>query len=149
MTSPHVVLDVYPDVRLVRTNDEKVLRGRDARWFPMPRVIVIKASLRRLTYRCRLAHELGHVVLGHGAACGDDLYDYRLELAADEWAARLLLDDLPRLIVELATTCNHGHAAANLNVTLDVLDTRLHTMDPGESSLVDELVREIQESGGC
>lgn len=149
MTSPYAVLDTLPDVKLVWTNDDRVLAGARARWFPAASTIAVDSRLRRLKARCSLAHELGHVVLGHGASCGNELYDFRAELAADEYAARLLLDDLPTLIVEIATTSSHGHAAENLNVTRDILETRLSTMDPGESALVDELVREIQESGGC
>ena len=149
MTSPYTILDRLPEISIRPTADDRALKGRRARWFPHRRLILVDSRIRRLVQRCSLMHEIGHVVLGHGASCGDNLYDYRLELAADEWAARTLLDDLPKLIVELATTCTHGHAANNLNVTLDVLETRLTTMDPGEAALVDELVREIQESGGC
>lgn len=149
MTSPYAVLEDLPDIKLRRTSDDLALKGRRARWFPHRSLILVDSRVRRLVQRCSVAHELGHVMLGHGASCGDEFFDYRAELAADEWAARLLLDDVPTLIIELATTHNHGHAANNLNVTLDLLETRLRTMTPDEAALVDELVREIHESGGC
>lgn len=149
MTSPYSILEDLPDIKLRRTSDDLALKGRRARWFPHRSLILVDSRVRRLVQRCSVAHELGHVVLGHGSSCGDDFYDYRAELAADEWAARLLLDDVPGLIIELATTENHGHAANNLNVTLSMLDTRLKTMTPDETALVDELVREIQEGRGC
>lgn len=149
MTSPYAILEDLPDIKLRRTADDLALKGRRARWFPHRSLILVDSRVRRLIARCSVAHELGHVMLGHGASCGHDFFDYRAELAADEWAARLLLDDVPTLIIELATTHNHGHAANNLNVTLDLLETRLRTMTPDEAALVDELVREIQESGGC
>lgn len=149
MTSPYAVLDALPEIKLVWTNDERALKGRDARWFPARKVIAVKASLRRLKSRCRIAHELGHIVLGHGASCGVEFFDLRAEEAADEFAARLLLDDLQMLATELATTVHHGHAANNLNVTLDMFDTRLRTLLPDEIAVVDSLVCEIQAGHGC
>lgn len=149
MTSPYAIAEALPKIKIRPTADDRALKGRRARWFPHRNLILVDSRVRRLIGRCSLAHELGHVILGHGASCGTELYDYRAELAADEWAARTLLDDVPTLIVEIATTANHGHAANNLNVTLDLLEMRLRTMDPSEAALVDELVREIQESGGC
>lgn len=152
MTSPYAVLvEALPGVRLAFTADERVLDGARARWFPDDRVIVVDSRVRRLKSRCSVAHEIGHIVLGHEGGCGDDAnpYDYRNELAADEFAARLLLDDLTELIVQLATTSNHGHAASNLNVTLDIFEARLGCLDPGEAAMVDEIVREIQEGVGC
>lgn len=148
-TSPYALLATMPDVELVWTTDEDVLRGRRARWFPRSRRIAIDSRLRRLKARCSLAHELGHVVLEHDAPCGNEFFDYRAELAADEFAARLLLDDLDQLATELALACNHGHAASNLNVTLDLFETRLRTLLPDEVAAIDALVREIQADRPC
>lgn len=149
MTSPYAVLERLPGIKLEWTQDEKVLRGRRARWFPAEQTIAIDSRLRRLKARCSLAHELGHVVLGHAASCGVDFYDYRAELAADEFAARLLLDDLGALSIELATTSHHGHAASNLNVTLALFDTRLSTLHPDEAAFINETVWEIHDGRGC
>lgn len=149
MTSPYTLLSQMPDVQLVWTADPNVLKGRRARWFPRSRHIAIDSRLRRLKSRCSLAHELGHVVLEHPTACGTDFFDNRVELEADHFAARLLLSDLQQLGTELATTCNHGHAAANLNVTLDMLETRLAGLSAIEQKRLGRIVWSIHEGIGA
>lgn len=147
--STTALLATMPNVRVLYTDDQRALKGRDARWYPDFRVIAIDRRLRRLKSRCRLAHELGHAVLDH-PACGDDeLYDQRIEDEADEFAARLLLDNLDDLAFELATSCGHGHAAANLYVTLDLFEVRLATLAPRESEWIAREVCRLQEDVGA
>jgi Zn-dependent peptidase ImmA (M78 family) len=147
--SPYTLLAAYADVQLIWTAKASTLRGARARWFPDHRVIAIDSRLRRLISRCSLAHELGHVVLEHPTPCGNEFFDRRVEEEADEFAARLLLDDLDELACELATTCGHGHAAANLRVTLDMLDTRLRTLTELERAHLSRVVWNVHESVGA
>ena len=147
--STNALLATMPDVRVIYTDDDRALKGRDAQWYPRWRIIAIKKGLIRLKSRCRLAHELGHAVLEHPTPCGHEFYDQRIEAEADEFAARLLLDDLDRLAFELATTCGHGHAAANLYVTLDLFENRLATLDAWERDWIAEKVAALQEGIGA
>lgn len=146
--STTALLATMPRVRVLYTDDERALKGREARWYPDFRVIAIDKRLRRLKSRCRLAHELGHAVLGH-PACDDELYDQRIEDEADEFAARLLLDNLDTLSFELATACGHGHAASNLYVTLDLFEVRIATLAPWEREWISAEVARIQEGVGA
>lgn len=143
MTSPYELLTAMPDVQLVWTSNPLVLKGRRARWFPGKNAIAIDSRLRRLKARCSLAHELGHVVLGHTCGNEDSLSHYRRELAADEFAARLLLSDLDELARTVIVTCTDGHAARELNVTLDMYRTRLETLRDDERAYVDRHVAEV------
>lgn len=149
MTSPWALLDRLPDVRVLWTDDERALKGKRARWYPKWNVIAIDKTMRRLKARCSLAHELGHVVLGHPESCGHEFYDQRIEAEADEFAARLLLDDLAEIAHELAISCNHGHAAHNLNVTLDLFEVRLFTLRPDEERYVRARVAELLDDVGA
>jgi Zn-dependent peptidase ImmA (M78 family) len=149
MSSPYAVLAEMPEVRLHWTSNAEVLQGRQARWFPSKRVIAIDARIRRLKSRCSLAHELAHIVAED--ACGSEggLYDYRRELQADEWAARLLLDDLALLARTLVTTTTDGHAAHELNVTLALYQTRLDTLSDEEREQINHHVREHRDCWGA
>jgi Zn-dependent peptidase ImmA (M78 family) len=147
--STNALLAQMPEVRVLYTDDQRALKGRDARYYPRWKLIVIDSRLRRLKSRCRLAHELGHAVLEHPPECGHDFYDQRIEAEADEFAARLLLDDLDLLAFELATTCGHGHAASNLYVTLDLLEVRLSTLAPWERDWITSEVLRLQEGVGA
>jgi Zn-dependent peptidase ImmA (M78 family) len=131
-----------PDVRLHWTDNPEVLQGRRARWFPIQRVIAIDQNLRSLLARCSLAHELAHVVFGDTCGTEESLFDYRRELRADEFAARLLLPELDLLARTIVVTCTDGHAARELNVTLDLYRTRLDTLTPEERAVIDEHVVE-------
>ncbi|EFQ84757.1 hypothetical protein HMPREF0063_10098 [Aeromicrobium marinum DSM 15272] len=148
-TGPWQILADMPDVRLEWTTDDRILKGRRARWFPGVRTIAMDASLSRMAARCSLMHELAHVVLGHGPACDNKFYDQRVELEADRFAARVLLPDLRAVATELATTSHHGHAARNLHVTRDLLEVRLHDLDAMERDGVLRSVASIQESCGA
>lgn len=147
--SPWSVLASLPDVRLEWTEDQEVLEGRRARWFPGHRVIVIDSRLKRLKARCSLAHELGHVVLEHPTPCGSEFFDNRVEVEADQFAARLLLPDLDLLGIELATSVHHGHAASNLNVTRDILEARLAGLREDESRHLRRIVWDVHEGRGA
>lgn len=147
--STTALLASMPDVRVLYTDDERALKGREARWYPKYSLIVIAKRLKRLKARCRLAHELGHVVLGHPTPCGIEFFDQRVELEADEFAARLLLSDLDALAFEMATACGRGHAAANLFVTLDLYETRLATLLPREAARLEEKVSGYQDGMGA
>lgn len=149
MTSPYDLLAVMPAVQLVWTSNQAVLQGRRARWFPTEGAIAIDSRLRRLKARCSLAHELAHVVLGD--ACGGDggLYDDRRERQADEFAARLLLSDLDELARTISITCTDGHAARELNVTLDLYRTRLETLDQDEHAYIDAHVLSVHDGWGA
>lgn len=149
MTSPYDLLAALTGVKVHYTDDQQVLQGRRGRWFPGPREIVIDKTLRRLKSRCTLAHELAHAVLNHGPCGGGDLFDYRRELEADQFAARLMLDDLEYLADTLAVTCGVGHAAAELRVTVDLLDTRLSTLTDEERVYIDERVWRHDEMAGA
>lgn len=140
MSSPYSLLATMPEVRLHWTDNQEVLQGRRARWFPVQKVIAIDKSLRPLLARCSLAHELGHVVFGDACGAEDGLYDLRRELRADEFAARLLLPDLALLARTVVLTCTDGHAARELNVTLDLYRTRLDTLTPEERVVIDDQV---------
>lgn len=149
MTSPYELLTAMPDVQLVWTSNQEVLRGRRARWFPGKNAIAIDSRLRRLKARCSLAHELGHVVLGHPCGGEGTLFDYRRELAADEFAARLLLHDLDELARTIVVTCSDGHAARELNVTLDLYRTRLDTLREEEFAYISEHVTTVRDGWGA
>ncbi|GAB2970041.1 ImmA/IrrE family metallo-endopeptidase [Nocardioides montaniterrae] len=140
MSGPYRLLAAMPEIRLHWTDNQDVLVGRRARWFPIQQVIAIDRRLRRLLARCSLAHELGHVV--HGDTCGTegDLYDLRRELRADEFAARLLLPSLDEIARTVVVTSGDGHAARELNVTLDLYRTRLDTFTPDERHEVERQV---------
>jgi Zn-dependent peptidase ImmA (M78 family) len=131
-----------PEVRLHWTDNQDVLLGRRARWFPIQKVIAIDKTMRPLLARCSLAHELAHVVFGDTCGSEDSLFDYRRELRADEFAARLLLPDLDLLARTIVVTCTDGHAARELNVTFDLYRTRLDTFTAEERAVIDAHVVE-------
>lgn len=137
MSSPYSLLATMPDVRLHWTDNQAVLLGRRARWFPVQRVIAMDKTIRPLKARCGLAHELGHVVFGDTCGTEDNLFDYRRELRAEEFAARLLMPDLEHLARTIVVTCTDGHAARELNVTLDLYRMRLDTFTPEERAVID------------
>lgn len=137
------------DVHLIWTDDESVLQGRRARWFPSHATIVMDKRLERRLARCSLAHELGHVILGHPAACGAEFFDNRNEVEADRFAARMLLPDLDEVATELATTSHHGHAATHLRVTRDILNARLADLTDEETRQVKRRVWSIHEGVGA
>jgi len=148
-SSTRAILAQLPDIDVVYTRDDSILRGRRARWFPRLRTIYIDGGLLKMVARCSLMHELAHVILDHQGSCNHTFYDQRVELEADRFAARLLLPDLDELAIELATTSHHGHAARNLRVTLDMLEVRLGSLTTHEHRYLSKRVWSVHDSVGA
>jgi Zn-dependent peptidase ImmA (M78 family) len=107
-------------------------------WCPDERVILLDERLGRREARCVLAHELGHVVLGHTGlpdVAGADRISARAERSADLWAARRLVaaGDLGRALALYPD--DEAAAAAELDVTSEVLRLRLSDVSPGQGRL--------------
>lgn len=147
--SARSLLAAIPDVEVVYTRDDAVLRGRLARWFPRVRTIAFHADARGKAWRCSAVHEIGHVVLGHPAACGNEFFDHQNEIEADKWAARVLLPNLAAVATEIASAASYGQAAYNLGVILDLLEVRLHNLSPDERKYVSRRVWNVHESVGA
>lgn len=143
------LLASLPDVEVRYTRDQDVLKGRNARWFPRPRIIAMHADLRGKRWRCSIVHELAHAILEHPAACGNDFFDQRVEAEADALAARILMPSLDAIADELALTCHHGHAADHLGVILDLLEVRLANLNDFERRYVSRRVWSIHEGVGA
>lgn len=97
--------------------------GDKGRWHPSTRTISIRADLPARARRCTLAHELGHAVLGHAA--GADLPQWvvdKQERAADRWAAETLISEDAYKSAEAALGPHPGAIAAELGVTVHILD---------------------------
>ena len=62
------------------------LRTANGLWVPEHRTIILRPRMRALIERTVLAHEMGHVCLGHTDSCP------RNEKMADRFAARKLID---------------------------------------------------------
>ncbi len=92
------------------------IRSTNALWVPERRTIIMKRGLRRLVERSALAHELGHVCLGHR----DDRP--RHEILADRWAAQHLITP-KRLAEVMAETEDPGTWCVELDVTPHMLET--------------------------
>jgi hypothetical protein len=92
------------------------IRSANALWVPERRTVIMKRGLRRLVERSALAHELGHVCLGHR----DDRP--RHEFLADRWAARHLI--APDHLAEvMAISDDPGAWCVELDVTPHMLET--------------------------
>lgn len=89
------------------------------------RTISTRRGLSIAQYRSTLAHELGHAHYGD-VRVRDPVRHAKQERRADQWAARLLLDEVD---VETTLAC-HGHhrapAAHELEVTHHLLDVWLN-----------------------
>lgn len=149
MSSTRALLASIPDVRVVYTRDDAVLKGRLARWFPNVRTIAFHADARGKAWRCSAVHEIAHAVLGHPAACGNDFFDNQNEIDADKWAARVLLPDVDAVATEIASAASYGEAAYNLGVILDILEVRLQHLTPMERSRVNRRVWNVHEGSGA
>ncbi|MGN6301903.1 MAG: ImmA/IrrE family metallo-endopeptidase [Angustibacter sp.] len=122
--SPWAELARRPDILVHRCR----LDEAKGWWCPDERVILLDDRLDRRETRCVLAHELGHVVLGHTGlpdVAGADRLSARIEVAADRWAARRLLPggQLRRALALYPD--DEAAAAAELDVTAEVLRLRL------------------------
>lgn len=104
-------------------------------WCPDERVVLLDDRLDRREARCVLAHELAHALLGH-QACHDygdrDWLARRVEAAAEEWAARRLVESAA-LGEALAEHPDDLEAVAlRLDVVADVVRQRLRGLTDGE-----------------
>jgi Zn-dependent peptidase ImmA (M78 family) len=134
--SPWRELARYPDIWVHRC----LLDEGRGWWCPAERVILLDARLDRRAARCVLAHELGHVALGHtGAPVFRDVgwLAVRQEAQADSWAARRLLraPDVARALAAHPTDLEA--AALELHVTTHVLRTWLREMTPADRATLD------------
>ncbi|MEF2979046.1 ImmA/IrrE family metallo-endopeptidase [Subtercola sp. YIM 133946] len=94
------------------------LRTAHGLWIPERRTIILKRGMRALHERSILAHELGHVCLGH-----DDSTP-RNEFLADRWAARhLIAPDHLAAIARVHT--DQAQWCLELDVTPHMLETYL------------------------
>ncbi|MDU0478353.1 ImmA/IrrE family metallo-endopeptidase [Staphylococcus chromogenes] len=76
------------------------------------RMILIRPGLDPITYRCALAHELGHAFYQD-----EDHGNPRLEKRADLWAARLLISPVDYMLAERLHDGHIGAIAHELGVT--------------------------------
>lgn len=146
---PSQLLAAMPHVTVVHTDDDDVLCGRDARWFPESYTIAMRDGLRGTRWHDVILHELGHVVMGHPASCGNDFFDLRNELEADVFAATHAIPDLREMARQLGTAASYAHAARNLGTCYDYLEVRLSNLTTAERDEVDAIVWNIHESIGA
>lgn len=103
----------------------------DEWWLPQRRAIITDSRLSRVERRCALAHALAHV--DHQDVCQPDNARVagKQETWADQDAAHRLiaLDDLA---VALRWSSRPSEIADDLQVTEDVLQTRLDHLHPSE-----------------
>lgn len=76
----------------VRVQERDPGWGRAGAYLHHQRLILLRPGLRGRQAQHTLAHEIGHAVRGD-VTTGDPRYDARAEVAADEFAARLLIDE--------------------------------------------------------
>jgi hypothetical protein len=146
---PSALLATMPQVLVEYTTDDDILCGREARWFPDVATIAVRTGLRGTRWHDAMLHELGHVMLGHPAACGDDFYDQRVEAEADAFAAKHAIPDLQEMARQLGTAGSYAHAARNLGTCYDLLEVRLANLTTQERELVEDLVWNIHEGIGA
>jgi hypothetical protein len=95
------------------------IRSANGLWIPEERMIVLKRGLRVWHERQVLAHELGHVTMGHQDSTP------RNEFLADRWAARKLI--APDHLADVARMSpDPGVWALELGVTNHLLHTYLN-----------------------
>jgi Zn-dependent peptidase ImmA (M78 family) len=104
------------------------LRTTNALWVPEQRTVIMKRGLRRLEERSTLAHELGHVCLGHE----DDRP--RHEFLADRWAARHLIAP-NQLSKAMQSSDDPGQWCVDLDVTPHMLETFFSLADSRSGGL--------------
>lgn len=85
------------------------------------RTISIRDDLGHVRYRCTLAHELGHAVRGD-TPTGDAWSDTRMERAADQIAAQLLISPAEYAAAEAIYGPHPAAIAQELGVTRHLLD---------------------------
>lgn len=132
--SPWAELARRPDILVHRCR----LDEGQGWWCPDERVILLDDRLGRRAARCVLAHELGHVVLGHTGlpdVAGADRLSARIEVAADQWAARRLLPGAELRRALALYPDDEEAVAAELDVTAQVLRQRLADIARGQGRL--------------
>jgi Zn-dependent peptidase ImmA (M78 family) len=99
------------------------LRTANGLWLPDRRTIILQPRMRRLLERSVLAHELGHVCLGHRESTP------RNERQADRYAARHLIrpGDIARAAQQ---SPDPGAWCVELDVTPHILETYLRDNPP-------------------
>lgn len=130
---PWADADQRPDLNYLL--DDALPRG-DAWWLPWLKLIVIRRSLPAVVKRCVLAHELVHVdhddkQVSHVGPDGPRLAR-RQEHRADQEAAKRLLELRDMAAAMLAHPHSPRAVADELDVTLEVLQRRLHHLRRAE-----------------
>lgn len=96
--------------------------GHKGGWFPDYDLILLRDGLSYVGQLCTLAHELGHAARGHvGGATG--WFSVRQERQADEYAVELLINPVEYRLAEELCGGHVGAIAAELGVTVHVLNT--------------------------
>lgn len=149
LSIPSQLLLSMPHVEVVYTDDNDILRGRDARWFPESVTIAMRVGLRGTRWHDVMLHELGHVVLGHPGECGNEFYDQRNEAEADAFAAVHAIPDLQEMAKQLGCSSTYAHAARNLGTCYDLLEVRLMNLTTTEREAVEAIVWNIHEGVGA
>ncbi|GAA3730565.1 hypothetical protein GCM10022239_03920 [Leifsonia bigeumensis] len=91
------------------------LRTANGLWLPDYRTIILQPRMRRIIERSVLAHELGHVCLGHRESSP------RNELRADRWAVRHLIT--PEALERVALfSGDPGEWCHELGVSADLIE---------------------------
>ncbi|TQL46714.1 uncharacterized protein DUF955 [Homoserinimonas aerilata] len=89
------------------------LRTANGLWLPEYRTIILQPRMRKIVERSVLAHEMGHVCLGHQESTP------RNELRADRWAVRKLvapgaLEHAALISPDPGDWCHHLGVSADL-----------------------------------
>jgi Zn-dependent peptidase ImmA (M78 family) len=95
------------------------LRASNALWVPEKRMIILQPRMKVIQERSVLAHELGHVELGHR----DDRPKH--EVLADRFAAENLVDP-DRLLELIDWAPNTAHLSLELGVTTKLMQVYLN-----------------------
>jgi len=146
--------DPWDDVRnrldLDCLRDEALPENKgDAWWLPWLRLIVVRDGLHPTHERCVVAHELVHVDFDDVQLAGRGPDGTRLgrraEHRADQIAAqRLIATD--HLVAALVAHPNDPQGvAAELDVTPNVLRTRLEHLHPGDVARVRAAVEQLED----
>lgn len=95
--------------------------GEKGRWYSDIRTISLRHDLHPTTYRCTLAHELGHALYGHDSKAEGWLKE-RQEHEADTWAANSLISQKEYKDAELTHEAHSGAIALELGVTVHLVE---------------------------
>lgn len=124
--------------------DWRHLRGRVGQYQHDLRRITLDPRMPRRQIRSVLCHELRHAAAGdEHTSC--DRTNLRQEQAADQRAARLLIDvrDLARAMV--VHECHHSAVAVELHVSDRLLGVRLDHLHPSERHWISGQLGELHD----